>query len=73
MIGRLEMVKLLSQRKTANRNKHVLLKFNTDFKNAIDYYRQYCDKIEDMDTYIFVGGVDGHISGCSYRSYLLKI
>ena len=54
--------KVIKPKKTANRNKHVLLKFNTDFKNAIDYYRQYCDKIEDMDTYIFTGGVDGHIS-----------
>lgn len=46
----------------ANKDKYVFLKFNDDFMKAIDYYKQYCDEIEDMDSYIFVGSVDGHIS-----------
>jgi len=49
-------------------DKHVLLKFNPDFKDSIEYYRQYCDKVENMNSYIFTGSVfedgdyEGHIS-----------
>lgn len=34
-------------------DKHILLKFNDDFRKAIDYYRQYCD-IKDINSYIFL-------------------
>ena len=63
--------KVIKPKKTANHNKHVLLKFNNDFKNAIEYYRPYCGEIIDMDSYIFVGGDDGHISDATVE-YSLK-
>lgn len=63
--------KVIKPKKTANYNKHVLLKFNQDFRQAIDYYREYCNDIEDMDSYIFAGSVDGHISDAAI-DYSLK-
>ena len=51
----------ITPKKTKNKSKHVLLKFNPDFKKAIEYYRQYCDKIENMGSYIFTSRKGGHI------------
>lgn len=62
--------KVIKPKKTANHNKHVLLKFNNDFKNAIEYYRPYCE-VKDMNSYIFVGGDHGHISDATV-DYSLK-
>ena len=53
------------------KDKHVLLKFNQDFKNMIEYYRQYCGDIEDMNSYIFTGSNEGHISDATIE-YSLK-
>ena len=63
--------KVIKPKKTRNKNKHVLLKFNPDFKRAIDYYREYLDDITDMDSYIFTGDTDGHI-GSSWIGISLK-
>lgn len=70
--------KSITPKKTANISKHVLLKFNNDFKKAVEYYRQYCDTIENMDTYIFTGSIledgdndVGHISDAAIE-YSLK-
>ena len=63
--------KVIKPKKTANHNKHVLLKFNNDFKSVIEYYRHYCGEIKDMDSYIFTGSVNGHISDATV-DYSLK-
>ena len=42
-------------------NKHILLKFNDDFRKSVEYYREYCD-VKNIDSYIFTSREGGHIS-----------
>ena len=52
-----------SNNEKPKQDKHILLKFNNDFKNAIEFYRQYCGEIKNMDTYIFTSRVREYIDG----------
>jgi integrase len=52
--------KKITPKKTRRSNKHVLLKYNDDFKKTMDYYRHFCN-IKDMNSYIFTSREGNHI------------
>jgi len=48
------------------------IQFNQDFKKSIEYYREFCDKIDDMDDYIFTSRKGDHIGEDAIGEILKK-
>lgn len=63
--------KSITPKKTSKSGKHVLLKYNNDFRKAIEYFRQYCD-VKKIDSYIFKSREGGHISENTVSGILKK-
>lgn len=67
--------KVIKPKKTANSNKHVILKFNSDFKSAIEFYRKDIIVTNDIDinSYIFKGNTEDHISDATVEHFLKQV